>query len=452
MTAAVDPIFTPLEFRNLTVKNRLFRSNISGRIDNYDGSGTPARIAWEQKFARGGVGALISSHVPIHVRGRILPNYAFIDRDDMIPFWRAVGDAVHAHDCRFILQLSHSGRQQDVAGVENEGRLALSSTSSADSFEGIRCQAMTKREIEQVVRQFAEGARRAREAGLDGIELHACNGYLITQFLSSGINDRDDEYGGPLANRARLLLEIIAAIRAEVGYDFHLQVKISAVDHNNAIIFWDKPGNTLEESIQVCQWVEEASADALHISTGSMFPHPNNPAGQFPVSYAMRTYDIMLSSGVHALRNFLLFRNRLTRPFAAWLWNRTRVREVEGLNLNSAATIKRAVSIPVLCTGGFQTASVIRHALAEGKCDGVSMARPLMANPDLPRQFAKGRDRAERPCTYCNKCLYAVLEHPLGCYDITRFNGDRDAMIAEVMSIFSPDAFGAPRLPDGAEA
>jgi 2,4-dienoyl-CoA reductase-like NADH-dependent reductase (Old Yellow Enzyme family) len=84
-------IFEPLRFRNLRVKNRIFRANISGRIDNYDGSGTQARINWEEKFARGGVGAIISSHVPIHVRGRILPNYAFIDSDDRIPFWRRLG-------------------------------------------------------------------------------------------------------------------------------------------------------------------------------------------------------------------------------------------------------------------------------------------------------------------------------------------------------------------------
>ena len=97
-----DVIFDPLVFRNLTVKNRVFRSNISGRFDNYDGSGTQARINWEVKFARGGVGAIISSFCPVHPRGRIMPNYATIDRDERIPFWRAVGDAVHAHDCKFI--------------------------------------------------------------------------------------------------------------------------------------------------------------------------------------------------------------------------------------------------------------------------------------------------------------------------------------------------------------
>jgi len=99
------------------------------------------------------------------------------------------------------------------------------------------------------------------------------------------------------------------------------------------------------------------------------------------------------------------------------------------------------VTVPVICTGGFQTASVIRRAIEDGRCDAVSMARPLMANPDLPQIFAAGADEAESPCTYCNKCLDAVLEHPLGCYDVTRFDGDHDAMIAEVMSIFEPSGF-----------
>src|SRR4029453_4639959 len=103
---ADDPIFQPLKFRNLTVKNRLFRSSISGRWDNYNGSGNQARINWEMKFARGGVGAIISSFVPVHIRGRILPNYATIDRDERIPFWREVGRQVHGENCKFILQLS----------------------------------------------------------------------------------------------------------------------------------------------------------------------------------------------------------------------------------------------------------------------------------------------------------------------------------------------------------
>jgi 2,4-dienoyl-CoA reductase-like NADH-dependent reductase (Old Yellow Enzyme family) len=100
MRSMADILFEPLRFRNLTVKNRIFRSNISGRFDNYDGSGNQARINWETKFARGGVGAIISSFVPVHIHGRIMPNYATIDRDERIPFWRKVGEAVHHYDCK----------------------------------------------------------------------------------------------------------------------------------------------------------------------------------------------------------------------------------------------------------------------------------------------------------------------------------------------------------------
>jgi 2,4-dienoyl-CoA reductase-like NADH-dependent reductase (Old Yellow Enzyme family) len=436
---AADPIFQPLEFRNLTVKNRILRSNISGRFDNYDGSGTQARINWEERFARNGVGAIVSSYSPVDVRGRILPNYATVDRDERIPFWRRVGEAVHRHDCKFILQLSHSGRQQDIGGVENRGLKALSSTGKTEPFHGFRCRAMTLEEIEATIQRFADGARRAREAGLDGVELHAANGYLITQFLSSGINDREDAYGGSLANRARFLLDIVRRIRSEVGDDFHLQVKISAVDHNDAVIFWEKPGNTLADSIAICRWVEEAGADAIHVSSGSMFPHPRNPAGGLPADIAGETYDTMLSSGVYAFRNYLLARYRLLRPIFRYLWNRTtKGLAVEGQNLENAAAIRRELSVPVLCTGGFQTASVIRGAIERGDCDGVTIARPLIANPDLPKVFASGRDRPEKPCTYCNKCLVNVIENPLGCYELSRYDGDRERMIAEVMSVFEP--------------
>jgi 2,4-dienoyl-CoA reductase-like NADH-dependent reductase (Old Yellow Enzyme family) len=437
-----DVIFEPLAFRNLTVKNRLFRSNVSGRFDNYDGSGTRARINWEERFARGGVGAVISSYVPVHMRGRILPNYATIDRDERVPFWRAVGEAVHRHDCKFILQLSHSGRQQDVGGVENRGLKALSSTSKTEPFHGFRCQAMTSEQIRETIDRFAAGARRAREAGLDGVELHAANGYLITQFLSSGINDRRDEYGGSLENRARFLLDIVRAIRREVGDDFHLQVKISAVDHNNAVIFWEKKGNTLADSVQIARWVEEAGADAIVVSTGSMFPHPRNPAGGLPVDVAAETYDSMLSSGLYTFRNYLLARYKLGRPIFRFLWNRTvRNVHVEGISLADTREIKRAVSIPVLCTGGFQTASVIRDAISSGSCDAVTIARPLIANPDLPKQFAAGVERPERPCTYCNKCLVNVIENPLGCYEPSRFGGDTARMMREVMSVYEPNPF-----------
>ena len=432
-----DPIFQPLRFRNLTVKNRLFRSSISGRWDHYDGSGDQTRINWEEKFARGGVGAIISSFVPVHIQGRIMPNYAMIDSDDKIPFWHQVGEKVHEYDCKFILQLSHSGRQRDVPGVENATRKALSSTSQKDTFHGLLCEALSLGQIKDLIQRFAAGARRAREAGLDGVELHASHGYLFTQFLSSAINDRRDEYGGSLENRARFLLDVIHAIRHEVGSDFHLQVKINALDYNNALYPWEKKGNTLEESIQICQWVEQAGADALHVSLGSIFPHPLVPPGAFPVDEANWWYGGMISSGVRGYMNYTIFHFKVLRPLFLWLWNRTKKHHpIEGVSADACLEIKKKVTVPVLNTGGYQDARLIRKVISEGYCDGVAIARPLIANNDLPQILAQGRDLPERPCSFCNRCLINAIANPLGCYDVRRFDGDHNAMVREVMSVF----------------
>ena len=430
-----DEIFQPLKFRNLTVRNRIFRSNISGRWDNEDGSLTQTRINWEAKFAHGGVGAIISSYVPVLMEGRIIASYATVHRDDFIPLWARLGEVIHGLDCKFIMQLSHSGRQMDLPGVHNLARPTLSSTSRKESLHGFLTQAMSKAEIDHTIAAFAKGAWRAREAGLDGVELHSANGYLFSQFLSSGINDREDEYGGVLENRARFLLNVIEAIRNAVGRDFHLQVKLSAVDHNN-VVPWEKAGNTLDETIQIAKWAEAAGADAIHVSQGSLFPHPLNPPGDLSLETLTTTYDAMIGSGVNGLRNYFLFRYPFLRPIFHWIWFRMKKGHViEGVNLEEARVIKQNVSVPVICTGGFQTASFICEALREGAVDGVSIARSLVANNDLVQQWAAGHDRPERPCTYCNRCLISAMKNPMGCYDPSRYP-DRDTMIEEVMSVY----------------
>ncbi len=433
---STDIIFEPLKWRNIEIKNRIFRSSISGRWDNEDGSLTQTRVNWESKFAEGGAGAIISSFVPVLMEGRIAANYATIHRDDFIPLWAKIGEAVHRHDCRFIMQLSHSGRQMDIPGISNQQRITRSSTNRKESLHGFLTQAMTKEEIHQTVDAYAAGAWRAREAGLDGVELHGANGYLITQFLSSGINDRTDEYGGDLRSRARFLLEIIQAIRARVGSGFHLQVKFSAVDHNN-VIPWEKKGNTLEDSLQLAKWIEEAGADALHISIGSLFPHPLNPPGDFDFDTIEKTYDTMLSSGTYTFRNYLLFRYKFLRPIFRWVWFRMKKGlPVEGVSLEHARAIKKAVSIPVISTGGYQTASIVRDAITTGAADGVAIARALIANPDLPKQWEAGRDQPLVPCTHCNKCLLNDPKNPLGCYELSRFGGDYEKMLDEIYSVY----------------
>lgn len=436
-----DIIFQPLRFRHLKVKNRIFRSSMSGRFDNYDGSGTQARINWEERFAQGGVGAIISSFVPISVHGSHVPNYAMMDDDDKIPFWREVGRRIGQYDCKFIMQLNHCGRQQDMRGVLNQNRPALSATDKADPLNGFPTVMMTTSQVRETVQQFVDAARRAFEAGLDGVELHGANGYLITQFLSSAINNREDQYGGSLENRVRFALEIIRGIREQVSKDWHLQIKLNAVDQNNALIPWVPKGNSLEETIEIARMVEDAGVDAVHISSGSSFPHPNNPPGELPLAALQRTIDTIISEGESTFRTYLMLRFWPTRQIMKWLWNRGRSQLIEGINGEYAREIKKHLQIPVLVTGGYQRASVIREAIEQGHCDAVAIARSLIANNNLVQVFKSGHDLPEKPCTYCNKCVGNAIENPLGCYELSRYDGNYQAMMDEIMSVYQPSAW-----------
>ena len=436
MTAEV--IFEPLALGPLTVRNRVLRSSVAGRFDDYNGSGTQVRVNWDLRFARGGVGAIISSNAPVHPRGAIVPGYAHIDSDESIPFWRELGKRVREAGCPYVLQIVHAGRERIVPFPQWD--TALSSSNKPEPLNGFPAEAMTVEEIGEVVEMFAQAARRAKEAGLDGVEVAGANGMLPTQFLSSAINDRDDAYGGPLENRARFGLEVVRAIREAVGPDFCVGYKISIQERLDELMPWLPRGNTLEESLQMCCWLAEAGADYLHVSAGGGFPHPRNPAGAFPAAQVVKTYDTTLSSGKYTFRNYLTFRTPpLARAFA-WWWTRPhRDGEIEGINLADCRAVKQVVSVPVLVTGGFQTASVIARAIERGDCDGVTIARPLVANPDLVRHFEQGLDRAPRPCTYCNKCLFSFIEHPLACYEEARFDS-REEMLREALAVYEAPA------------
>ena len=433
-----EAIFEPLALGPLTVRNRVLRSSVAGRFDDYDGAGTQVRVGWDLRFARGGVGAIISSNAPVHPRGAIVPGYAHIDSDESIPFWRELGKRVREAGCPYILQLVHAGRERIVPFPQWE--TALSSSNKPEPLNGFPAKAMTVAEVGEVVEMFAQAARRAQEAGLDGVEVAGANGMLPTQFLSSAINDRDDAYGGPLENRARFGLEVVRAIREAVGPDFCVGYKISIQERLDELLPWLPRGNTLEESLQMCRWLEGAGTDYLHVSAGGGFPHPRNPAGAFPAAQVVKTYDTTLSSGRYTFRNYLTFRTPPLAKAFGWWWTRPhRDGEIEGINLADARAVKQVVSVPVLVTGGFQTASVIARAIERGDCDGVTIARPLVANPDLVRHFERGLDRAPRPCTYCNKCLFSFIEHPLACYEESRFDS-REEMLREALSVYEATA------------
>jgi 2,4-dienoyl-CoA reductase (NADPH2) len=447
-----DPIFQPLTINRVTFKNRVFRSSLGGRIDYYNGSMSEARIAWDRRFASGGVAAIVSSNCSIRADGTAVPGYAMIDHDRTIPSWRRLVSEIHRYDCRYIIQLHFSGRQRDLARKEFAGMAPPGATDRPDLLYGLRSRRMTLAEIDGLVDAYAKAAVRAREAGADGVEIVACNGYILHQFLSSAINDRDDEYNGDLRARARLTLDVLRAIRAAVGRDFFVSMKLSGRDEHNAYTapFVRAVGNTLADTMQVSKWLADGGLDAIHVSEGDSFPHPLVPAGNLPADEARHVYNALFYEGTRTALMLFLMQSRLFRRVMEWNWGR-RVpyrqngdlvpERIEGLNQDDAAQIRKASGLPVICVGGWQTASRIRQALTAGHCDVVSIARGLLANPTLVRMFADGLDAPPRPCTYCNRCAVNALQYPLACWEESRFDS-RDQMFAEAYRVYEEAAVG----------
>jgi 2,4-dienoyl-CoA reductase (NADPH2) len=411
-----------------------------------------ARIAWDRRFARGGIAAIISSNAGIRTDGIAVPGYASIDHDRTIPSWRTLVSEVHKYDCRYIIQLHFSGRQRDLPRREFIDVPPMSATDKPDLLYGLRARRMTISEIHDLAQDYARAARRAREAGADGIEIVACNGYVLHQFLSSVINDRTDDYNGDLRARARILLEVLSAVRTAVGRDFFVSMKLSGRDEHNA---YTAPmnraiGNTIEDTMKVSRWLAEAGLDAIHLSQGDSFPHPLVPAGLLPTDDSRRALAAMYFEGRRAQTNFFLMRFALFRRFTAWNWGRRMPfkrgatllpDKIEGMNQDDAAKIKSASGLPVICVGGWQTASRMREALKAGHCDLVSIARGLLANPDLVHRFAEGQNAPARPCTYCNKCAVNALLYPLACWEEARFDS-REQMFEEAYRVYKEAAVG----------
>ena len=154
----------------------------------------------------------------------------------------------------------------------------------------------------------------------------------------------------------------------------------------------------------------------------------------------MRGYDTMISSGKHTWRNYLIFKTWPLNRVFKHQWEKAAKGHIEGINVEDCRAVKAAVGVPVVCTGGFQTASVVARAIESGACDGVTIGRPLIANNDLVKLWADGHDRPPNPCTYSNKCLINQVENPLGCYELSRF-GSYDEMVREIMTVFEPPPF-----------
>jgi 2,4-dienoyl-CoA reductase-like NADH-dependent reductase (Old Yellow Enzyme family) len=289
-------IFDPLDIRGLRVRNRVWVPALCQyTVVERDGVPTDWHLVHLGSFARGGAGLIVAEATGVTPDGRISPHDTGIWNDAQVAAWRRITDFVHTQGAVIGLQLAHAGRKASVWpewGSPAKGTMPVDDggwqtvAPSAIAFEGYAApRALRLDEIPDVVAAFVAGARRALDAGFDLVELHAAHGYLLHQFLSPLSNRRDDAYGGSLENRARLLLEIVAAVRAEVGDRVPVFVRFSASDYAEG--GWDA-----EQTAVVAGWARDAGADFFDISSGGLMAGvriPLGPGYQVPFAEFVRT-------------------------------------------------------------------------------------------------------------------------------------------------------------------
>ena len=282
-------LFSPITIRSLEIKNRLWVSPMCMySCENQDGVVGDWHLVHLGARAIGGAGLVMAEATAVNPEGRISPWCPGIWSDEQIPGWKKVTDFIRSAGSVSALQLAHAGRKASTyrswsgtgtVPVADGGWQSYSATDVA--FEGYSAPRMLETaEVSALVEDFRSAARRAVEAGFDALEIHAAHGYLIHQFLSPITNSREDEYGGTLENRAKLLLEIVTSVRKEIGNGMPLMVRFSATDYVEG--GWDQ-----EQTNQVAIWAREAGADLFDISSGGLVTGVKIPTGPgYQVEYS----------------------------------------------------------------------------------------------------------------------------------------------------------------------
>lgn len=355
-------VFDPLKIKNISLPSRIVRSATAERIAmrcEHDGERLGNIYA---ALAGGGVGLIISGHVAAHPSGRLHPSMPFLHENANAKAWRPAIDLTRKAGGTLFIQLNHGGGRCRVENDVNPVCVSYLPDRKNDPMLGAE---LTGHQICELIMAFADDARRARDLGADGVQIHAAHGYLVSQFLSPLTNRRVDEWGGSLEGRVNFLRSIIRAARESVGNDFPLGVKLGACDD-------DPVGLQIEETLQTAKWLEEDGIDFIEISGG------------FRADIAMR---------------------------------RVGPGKNEGYYLPFSAQFKKQMKIPVFAVGGLRSLDKMNEALALNQCDAVSMARPLICQPDLPLILREEGKRGRSECRGCNLCL-VKHDRPTACYAV----------------------------------
>ncbi len=330
-------LFEPLELPcGVTLKNRIAKSAMSDSLGDGTGHPTSEQIRLYQRWARGGLAISIVGEVQGTSGFAEKPGNLVLNEASDIERFRNLAQRGSENGTLLWLQLGHAGALAYAPTSNPKGPSAL-------DVPGLRCEGLTLDEIHKLPFEFARTARLAQQAGFGGVQIHAAHGFLLSQFLSPLFNKRSDDYGGPIANRMRLLLETVAAVRAAAGPDFPIAVKLNSSDQLEG-------GFDEEDALKVVAALDQSSVDLIDVSGGTYFPGAKSA-----------------SDGAGRGPYFLEFAKRA----------------------------RMVTAKPLMLTGGFKTRAQAEGAVASGVVDVIGLARALVLEPSLPDLWK--RDQKPNP-------------------------------------------------------
>lgn len=344
-------LFQPHSIGNMQLENRLIMSAMGTGLTDEQGNVTDRMLDYYAPRAHGGAGMIVTQVASISKDAT--PPHTFAAYDDrFVPSLKKLVDGIHEGGSKVCIQLMHFGMLLLYEGSVPEGMSIKVPSIVARMVGDNLYEEVSAGDIERYVKDFSEAARRAREAGVDAVELHACHGCLVSTFLSPATNHRADDYGGTLQNRCRFACEILQGMKERAGRDFPISVRINVTDDV-------EEGTTPDEAVEQAVILESAGADAISVSAG------------------------------------IEYWSTLSIPCYIY---------PDGVMVSLAEKVKRAVSVPVIAAGKI-TPELADQIVGEGRVDFVALGRPLLADPELPSKLRAGRPEDVRQCLYCNNCI-----------------------------------------------
>ena len=364
LNAKFRKVLEPGKIGKLELRNRIVMAPMVTNYCDHDGHVTERFKAYHEARAKGGVGLIIIEATYVTPSGRGFPNEVGISDDSHIKGLKELTDAVHKHGAKIATQLYHGGRQTHAAVA---GRTPVAPSSIACPVCQEVPDELTTEEVKEIVEAFAEGAKRAKEAGFDAVELHGAHGYLLNQFLSPYSNKRTDQYGGSFENRMRMPLEVLKEVRKKVGKDFPIIYRLTSEE-------FVAGGLTIEETKQFSKVLVENGIDAINVSGGVY------------ESAAM-----------------------IIQPAAV----------PQGLFVENAFAIRKAIGakVPVMVVGRIKDPEMAETILEQEKADFITMGRGLLADPEYVNKLSRNDLDGIRRCIACNQgCIDRLFMNlDIGC-------------------------------------